>query len=93
VALISVIAPTTPVEVAGMDLPNATVERVELRAGVNPLVYFLTWRDGPSGPLRRCSFRGDQVTEKEQPAGAVPAGSNRLADLGRAMAAAAAGGS
>lgn len=81
--MLTVIAPGSRVAVEGMVLPNATVERVELRAGVNPVLYHLTWRQTATDPLRRCTFRADQVVELETRAAAPIPGRGRLADLGK----------
>lgn len=82
-ALVTVIGPGTPVVVAGFNLPGATVERVEMREGATPLVYVVKWRESPTGPVRRGTWRGDQVTEAEPTEAPAPPASNKLADLGR----------
>ncbi len=89
--LLTILAPLTPVEVRGMSLPRAQVEKVEVKAGSSPVIYSLTWQETEGGPIRRGQWREDQVSEIEN-AGGVAIGSNKLADLGRAMAAQTRGG-
>lgn len=89
--LLTVLAPGTRVEVEGMALPNAEIERVELRRGVNPVVYHLTWRDSPNGVGRRASYAGHVVTEKEPEIGAPRSGMGRMGDLGKFIEQAAGG--
>lgn len=88
--LLTVLAPGTAVVVDGMHLPNAVIERVILRTGRDPIIYELTWRDTPTSPARRASFRGDRVQEADAVVGAGQ-GQGRLGDLGRLIAAQAAG--
>lgn len=85
--LVTVIGPGTRVVVAGFNLPGATVERVEMREGASPLVYAVKWRESPNGPIRRGTWRGDQVTEAEPTESPALPASNKLADLGRQLAA------
>jgi hypothetical protein len=85
VALVTVIGPGSAVVVEGFNLPGATVERVEMREGASPLVYAVRWRESPTGPVRRATFRADQVTEPEPTEAPVVPGSNKLADLGRQL--------
>jgi hypothetical protein len=49
--LLSILAPGTRVEVDGMVLPKARIESAVVRAGADPVRYWIAWKDS-AGPHR-----------------------------------------
>jgi len=63
--VLTLLAPGTPVTSRAEGIDAAVVERVEMRAGADPLWYGLRWQDGGRGPWFRKAVRADRVAEPE----------------------------
>lgn len=64
-AMLTVIAPGTPVTVRGMSLPGAEVVSVRVRSGVNPIVYEIAWETS-SGMRKTAKFLAIAVDSTER---------------------------